>query len=90
MWRNPQVSANLVTFTKEFLNEKPHFLCSVEDYLEVKKHLRHNVLAYTSFRKCRGLGISRGFIFAKRKRFYIKIQGQISNRTLILYFAVKN
>ena len=25
MWRNPQFFANLVTFTKEFLNGKPHF-----------------------------------------------------------------
>ena len=29
MWPNPQETANLVTFTKEILNEKLHFLCSV-------------------------------------------------------------
>ena len=29
MWPNPQENANLVTFTKEILNGKLHFLCSV-------------------------------------------------------------
>ena len=29
MWPNPQFHANLVTFTKEILNGKLHFLCSV-------------------------------------------------------------
>ena len=29
MWPNPQVPADLVTFTEEILNEKLHFLCSV-------------------------------------------------------------
>ena len=28
MWPNPQETADLVTFTKEIPNEKPHFLCS--------------------------------------------------------------
>ena len=28
MWPNPQVRGYLVTFTKEILNEKLHFLCS--------------------------------------------------------------
>ena len=28
MWLNPQISADLVSFTKEILNEKLHFLCS--------------------------------------------------------------
>ena len=28
MWTNPQETADLVTFTKEILNGKPHFLCS--------------------------------------------------------------
>ena len=28
MWPNPQETANLVTFTKEILNEKLHILCS--------------------------------------------------------------
>ena len=27
-WPNPQFSADLVTFTEEILNGKPHFLCS--------------------------------------------------------------
>ena len=29
MWLNPQFSGDLVTFTKEILNGKLHFLCSV-------------------------------------------------------------
>ena len=29
MWPNPQETADLVTFTEEVLNGKPHFLCSV-------------------------------------------------------------
>ena len=28
MWSNPQETADLVTFTEEVLNGKPHFLCS--------------------------------------------------------------
>ena len=40
-----QFSANLVTFAKEFINGKLHFLCSVQDYLEVNIHLRRNIFA---------------------------------------------
>ena len=29
MWPNPQFPVDLVTFTKEILNGKLHFLCSV-------------------------------------------------------------
>ena len=29
MWPNPQFPEDLVTFTKEILNRKLHFLCSV-------------------------------------------------------------
>ena len=29
MWPNPQIPADLVTFTEEILNGKLHFLCSV-------------------------------------------------------------
>ena len=29
MWPNPQLPADLVTFTEEFLNGKLHFLCNV-------------------------------------------------------------
>ena len=29
MWSNPQILADLVTFTEEILNGKLHFLCSV-------------------------------------------------------------
>ena len=29
MWPNPQFPADLVTFTEEILNGKPHFLCIV-------------------------------------------------------------
>ena len=29
MWPNPQETADLVTFTEEILNGKPHFFCSV-------------------------------------------------------------
>ena len=28
MWRNPQETADFVTFTEEILNVKLHFLCS--------------------------------------------------------------
>ena len=38
MWRNPQETADLVTFTEEILNGKLHFLCSVtEMYFGFKK-----------------------------------------------------
>ena len=30
MWPHPQENADLVTFTEEILNEKLHFLCSVD------------------------------------------------------------
>ena len=30
MWPNPQFLADLVTFSDETLNGKPHFLCSVK------------------------------------------------------------
>ena len=29
IWPNPQENADLVTFTREFLNGKLHFLCTV-------------------------------------------------------------
>ena len=29
MWPNPQISAYLVSFTEEILNEELHFLCSL-------------------------------------------------------------
>ena len=29
MWPNPQTPADMVTFTEEILNEKLHFLCSL-------------------------------------------------------------
>ena len=32
MWPNPQIPADLVTFTEEILNGKLHFLCSVVFY----------------------------------------------------------
>ena len=53
MCQNTQFSANLVTFTKEYLNGKLHFLCSVQVYLEVNIHLRRNIFAYANFHKCR-------------------------------------
>ena len=30
MWPNPQFPVDLVAFTEEILNEKLHFLCSVD------------------------------------------------------------
>ena len=62
-------SANLVTFTKEFINGKLHFLCSVQDNLQVNIHLRCNIFAYINFHKCRSLDISRGFIFGNERDF---------------------
>ena len=43
MWPNPQVPADLVTFTEEILNEKLHFLCSeyVRNAPEVLKNEKH-------------------------------------------------
>ena len=40
MWPNPQETGDLVTFTKEILNKKLHFLCSAcaeiyEEYFNV-------------------------------------------------------
>ena len=35
MWPNPQVTADLVTFTEEILNTKLHFLCSGRKLTEV-------------------------------------------------------
>ena len=31
MWPNPQIPADMVTFTEEILNRKFHFLCSGRD-----------------------------------------------------------
>ena len=39
MWLNPQFSADLVTFTKEILNGKLHFLSSVFFSFLLFKHL---------------------------------------------------
>ena len=38
MWPNPQVTADLVTFTEEIFNEKLHFLCSDS----ILSHANHN------------------------------------------------
>ena len=35
MWPNPQVAADLVTFTEKILNEKLHFLCREKQGLAV-------------------------------------------------------
>ena len=34
MWLNPQFPTDLVTFTKEILNDKLHFLCSVKETIQ--------------------------------------------------------
>ena len=36
MWPNPQFPPDLVTFTKEILDGKLHFLCSVSDVVIVR------------------------------------------------------
>ena len=49
MWPKPQESADLVTFTEEFLNGKLRFLCSVSHrcltsdpkYASVYSHVKH-------------------------------------------------
>ena len=33
MWPIPQKTADFVTFTEEILNEKLHFLCSMNDFV---------------------------------------------------------
>ena len=38
MWAHLQLPADVVSITKEILNEKLHFLCSVED-IEIKLRL---------------------------------------------------
>ena len=38
MWPNPQIPADLVTFTEEILNEKLHFLCS--EYTPINSNLK--------------------------------------------------
>ena len=35
MWPNPRETADLVTFTEEFLNGKLHFLCSDWNFVEI-------------------------------------------------------
>ena len=47
MWPNPQETANLVSFTEEILNGKPHFLYSAMDVFEdhmIKRLLKIFVL----------------------------------------------
>ena len=39
MWLNPQVPADLATFTEEILNEKLNFLCSVVDVWQSSGYL---------------------------------------------------
>ena len=36
MWPDPQKTADLVTFTKEILNGKLHFLCSTKGVIKEK------------------------------------------------------
>ena len=44
MWANPQIPADLVTFTEEFLNAKLHFLCSVNrEWSKVLKALDKSI-----------------------------------------------
>ena len=34
MLPNRQFPADLITYTEEILNEKPHFLCNTNDYIQ--------------------------------------------------------
>ena len=51
MGPNPQETADLVTFTEEILNEKPHFLCS-----EVVKDSLIRVKIFKTFTENRVMG----------------------------------
>ena len=51
MWLNPQETADLVTFTKEILNEKLHFLCSgnawgKQEHLEIQSRQKEGSIHY--------------------------------------------
>ena len=46
MWQNPQETADLVTFTKEILNWKLHFLCSVSSVaiIDIESKFNNKIL----------------------------------------------
>ena len=48
MWPNPQLPADLGTFTKEILNEKLYFLCSdsTEGFWQFWKKTAHEVMPF--------------------------------------------
>ena len=49
MWPNPQISADLVTFTEETLNRKLHFLCSgILLFLYVSKQILRKIYGYVT------------------------------------------
>ena len=57
MWRNPQETADLVSFTEEILNGKHHFLCIMWSHVTLKLDycniLFDNILIYirTDYKK---------------------------------------
>ena len=49
MWPNPQISADLVTFTEETLNRKLHFLCNgILLFLYVSKQILRKIYGYVT------------------------------------------
>ena len=58
MWPNPQFSADLVTFTKEILDGKLHFLC-IDCIAQNVIRLRHH-----SHRQLIGYGVRTKFLFS--------------------------
>ena len=49
MWPNPQETADLVTFTEEILNEKFHFLCSVDQAFNAPSHEKLESIQYNAY-----------------------------------------
>ena len=50
MWPNPHFSADLVTFTEEILNGKPHFLCRDSSFIKGDSWNRQEMDIFTA--KC--------------------------------------
>ena len=46
MWLNPQIPADLVTFTEEILNGKLHCLCNKDSLLNFKQTRFYSILSY--------------------------------------------
>ena len=71
MWTNPQLSADLVTFTEEILNRKLHFLCSATVSVLIMYWYSGKFLAHILFQQNRKDNIENVKIFQKCVPIYI-------------------